>query len=383
MPSIRALSILLFASLTTFSLAAPAPALEARCDACDAAEAQPLPVICGSLHDKVSPLVDQLRTLSQVTPDTLNPICGSIKSAFADAQGQVQAYIDGGVGLDIGLAADASGGAAVSMDVFAGTLAGLVNLVFEGCKVAYNAAAEGHVEGCAQILADLCTGLASFVQVCCTFCGAGLAAGIYGQVGGFLEFCGTLGISGAVGFLTSAGVGGGISVGGGIGGGIGGGLGAILSGVLGHLGLAGGISGGAGVGVGVSGGVGGGVATGAGVDAGAGAENTGCDSCDAGDDASDSAGADANSPDSGSDAGDTSGANNGDYDGGDDSANEDSGSGCSECDASASGGVGAGASGGAGIGVGGGISAGAGISASFGGSGGLQAGAGGGLHVGL
>ncbi|KAK1222751.1 hypothetical protein PQX77_014391 [Marasmius sp. AFHP31] len=228
MPSFGTISLFLLASLTTFSSAAPPPPLpsavhilEARCPECEAKEA-PLPVLCADLQAKVSPLVDQMKALTEVTPDALNPICGDIKSAFADAQAKVQIYIDGGVNVDIGLAGDVNGGASVGIDVFAGTLAGLVNLVFEGCKVALSAAAEGQTDGCKKVLADLCTGIAAFVQVCCTFCGAALVAAVSAKIGGFVDFCGTLGISAAVGFLVSAGagVGAGVGVGGSVGAGV-------------------------------------------------------------------------------------------------------------------------------------------------------------------
>ncbi|KAL0563775.1 hypothetical protein V5O48_018288 [Marasmius crinis-equi] len=212
MPSFGAISLYLLASLTVFTSAAPAPGkaglvqgrnLQARCGECEAKE-HPLPVLFGEMQTKVSPLCDKMKSLQNVTPDTLSPIVDEIKAVIEDAKGKVQLYIDEKVDMNLVLAADVNGGAVVDVSTLAGTFAGLINVIFEGCKAALTAAADGQIQASAKICADLCASLAGFIKVCCDLV-TGLAAALAGKVSGYLALCAKLGVEASVDFLVSAG----------------------------------------------------------------------------------------------------------------------------------------------------------------------------------
>ncbi|KAK7061043.1 hypothetical protein VNI00_000778 [Paramarasmius palmivorus] len=147
--------------LPTAALAAPAGKIfDPRCDC----TYTPLPDIINDTKDKVTPLVDQLKSLgaSDCTPDKIQPIVTEIKGVIHAGIDELNILVDADLDLNAILT---TGTSTISVDVVAKVLADLSVLIFASLSVVLKLVVSAQLSAVVAIFADLCVSISAFLKI--------------------------------------------------------------------------------------------------------------------------------------------------------------------------------------------------------------------------
>ncbi|KAL0576260.1 hypothetical protein V5O48_005704 [Marasmius crinis-equi] len=160
-----------------------------------------LPDIVNGCTDKVSPLVDQLKSLpaSDCTSANIQPIALEIKGALSAAIDQINVLAKANLGVDAILT---TSGSALSIQACAQLIANLSIMIFACISVVLKLVVSAELTAVIAIFADLCITLGSFIQISCGLVAVegGLLAVVTPLIKTSLGVCITLGITSAFEF---------------------------------------------------------------------------------------------------------------------------------------------------------------------------------------